>query len=242
MTDTPAEAENDWTQAKKKDLLKQLRLTLAENRQLKQSVERLMRKQGQAATARHPGHADDFVPCGWPEQHGIAIPRADGYFQSGTAWVRILHGVITHAGFKNQSILASLIEKGVLDDGSQTHASIYADWRAAFYAVTEAARYSNVGTGDPEAWSKEDRFAKLLEKIDRKDLRLVDILVSSHPTEKQVIGVCANREPFLDAFRRMADAINTINRDADEYRQNPNAWSEANREMRQKKREGINAA
>ena len=204
----------DWQKANKKQLLEKLVPLLQENVRLRDSVGRLMKTRGEPFVIQHHGHEDDFVPAGWAERHCIKIPRADGFFESKVGWVRIRNGVITMAGLKNQSILESLISRELLDAGSENQANVYSDWRAAFFSRVEAARYSDSGVGNPDAWSKEDRFSKLLKAVDRVQLRYVDILITRHPKEKDVGIANTDPQPFIRAFEKMALAMAQINRDA----------------------------
>ena len=207
---------DDWNKANKKQLLAKLLPTLAENARLKDSVDRLLKKHSTPPIVRHLGRSDDFVPVGWIERHGIDVPRADGYFESPVAWVRIVHGVITNAGLKNQSLLSVMIARDILDSGAEHHAKLYKDWRAAFFARHEAARYSDVGSGDPDAWSKEDRFSKLLRAVERKTLRYIDAIVAPNPKEKHLASLNTDPAPFVKEFSVLARAINQINGDADD--------------------------
>lgn len=209
--------QDDWRRATRKQLIEKLLPTLEENQRLRESVERLMKAREAAPVLHHFSKPDDFVPAGWPERHGLIIPRADGYFESPKAWVRVIHGVITNAGLKNQSILSVMIAAKKLNERADKYANLYIDWRAAFFARIEAARYSDEGSGDPDAWSKEDRFSKLLKAVDRVHLRRVDVIVTSRPKEKDVAAYHDKPADFVDSFRKMARAVNQINRDADEY-------------------------
>jgi hypothetical protein len=207
----------DWSKAKRPQLLAKVESLSDENRSLRQSVGRLMKRQGNVPVLQHGGRDDDFVPAGWVERHHISIPRSDGFFESDEAWVRITKGTITIAGLKNQSILSLLIAAEKLSPEAERDAKLYMDWRAAFFARIEAARYSNVGSGDPEAWTKEDRFSKLLKAVEREQLRCVDIIVKSKPKERDLSRLNDDPESFLEAFRIAARAISKINKDADAY-------------------------
>lgn len=204
----------DWRRATKKQLLDKLLPTLDENRRLRESVERLMKCRPATPAFHHAGRPDDFVPAGWPERHGVVIPRADGYFESPKAWLRVTHGVITNAGLKNQSILSLMTGRRQIDEGGEKLAYVYVDWRAAFFARVEAARYSDEGTGDPDAWSKEDRYSKLLKAVDRRDLRRVDTIVTSRPKEKDVASYHARPAEFIASFQNVVQAMLKINQDA----------------------------
>lgn len=235
MTDSlPIDEPIDgWRKAKKSALLAALLPTLAENARLRDSLARLMKAQSQPPALQHHGHPEDFVPPGWAERHGVAIPRADGYFESGKAWVRIERGIITNASLKNQSLLSLMIDRELLDGGAESSSTLYMDWRAAYYARVEALRYSDVGTGDPEAWGKEDRFSKLMLAVERKYLRVVDLIVTAKPKERDVEALNGDPTPFIDAFDRMSRAMREINRQADEYLENPAAWAAENRRRRE---------
>lgn len=204
------DAGQDWSKAPKKKLLE-------ENERLRKTVARLMQNQKRTVTTTFPFHPDDFVPIGWPERYGIAIPRADGLFESAEAWVRVTHGVITGAGLKNQSILSVMILGRLLSTSAELYAKTYTDWRAAFFARIEAARYCDEGCGDPEAWSKEDRYSKLVHRVERKYLRYVDAIVHSRPTEKHIHSLNGDPTPWVQGFERMANAVHQINREADAY-------------------------
>jgi hypothetical protein len=207
----------DWAKASKGQLHKALLKQTEENQRLRESVARLMKRQGNVVPALHRGEPEDFVPVGWVERHGIEIPRADGYFESSLGWVRVKTGIITNAGLKNQSVLSLMILKGLFDSGAERDANMYMDWRAAFFARVEAARYSNEGIGDPDSWSKEDRFSKLLKAVERRVLRRVDAIVTSYPKEKDIKLFNEDAEVYIQAFRRMAKAMTQINRDADKF-------------------------
>lgn len=207
----------DWRRANKKQLLEKLLPTLEENERLRESVTRLMNSRQAPTIIHHISHPDDFVPAGWPERYGITIPRADGYFESERAWLCVTHGVIASAGLKNQSLIAMVVAAGKLPERAEKHANVYMDWRAAFFARIEAARYSNEGTGDPEAWSKEDRFSKLLHLVARLHLRRVDAMVTARPKEKDIAAFNKRPDEFLESFKITVQAISKINRNADQY-------------------------
>lgn len=214
----------DLRKAKKKQLLAMLLKIIPQNRRLRAAVSRMTKLSTQPPVIRHISHEDDFVPTGWAEQHGIHIPRAEGIFESATAWVRITHGVITGAGLKNQSILSMMISVDLLEGNRATHyANVYVDWRAAFFARIEAARYSNEGTGDPNAWSKEDRFSKLLHAVERDCLQIIDSIVKPRPKAKEIAGFHDDHELYVDSFKTLIRSINQINKDADDYLEKKNA-------------------
>ena len=110
----------------KPELRAALKASLERIHDLCGTVERLLR-QARPASIRHVSHEDDAVPSGWAEQHGIHIPRADGIFDSTTAWVRVSHGVVTGAGLKNQSILSMMISLRLVDEGEERSAMLAGD-------------------------------------------------------------------------------------------------------------------
>ncbi|QEH36521.1 hypothetical protein OJF2_51050 [Aquisphaera giovannonii] len=206
----------DLRKAKKKRLLTLLLKVLGQNKRLKETVGRLTRLSGQPPVIRHPSHEDDFVPAGWTERHGIEIPRADGVFDSGTAWVRIKYGVIVGAGLKNQSILSLAISLDLLDQGAEHHANLYRDWRAAFLSRLDPSRSGDEGSDNPDAWSKEDRYSKLIHRIGKEYLDAMDCIVASRPKAKQLAAFQAKQDGFVGAFKVVAKAMVEINQEAEQ--------------------------
>jgi hypothetical protein len=213
---TTGQGTSDVRKANKKQLLALLVPTLEENECLRKSVARLSKLSMQTPILRHVTRPDDFVPAGWTEQHRIEIPRADGLFESSTAWVRITHGVIVNAGLKNQSILSVMISMNLLDQGANRHGSLYTDWKAAFLSRLDPTKSGGKGDDNPDAWSKEDRYSKLLRRVDPDYLSAMDCMVAPRPKAKHLIAFQFHQKEFAEAFELVAKAMNEINRDAEE--------------------------
>ena len=157
------------------------------------------------------------MPAEWAERHGISTPRADGIFESPEAWIRVKHGVIVGAGLKNQSILLLAVSLGLLDQGAERHGSLYKDWRAAFLSCVDPAKWSaEEGRGDPEAWSKEDRYSKLQRRVDQDSIAAMDSIVAGRPKAKHLAAFQARQQAFVEAFHTVAKAMSAINQEADE--------------------------
>ncbi len=207
----------DLATASKPELRAVLKTTIEKNKTLSDSVARLLRQSNTASIINHPSRPDDFVPGGWTEQHGINVPRADGIFESPTAWVRIAHGVITGAGLKNQSILSMMISLRLIDDGEERSARLYTDWKTAFLSTVDSVKWSaEEGRGDPEAWSKEDRYSKLLHRVDQDCLFAMDAIVAEKPKAKPLAAFRSHQPKFVKALGIVVKAIRDINREADE--------------------------
>jgi hypothetical protein len=202
---------------KKSELKKILQSSLRELEGLRESIGRLLRAAASPTVLRHQSHRDDFVPVGWSEQHGIHIPRADGIFESATAWVRISHGVITGAGLRNQSILSVMISLRLVDEGEERSAMFYTDWKTAFLSGVDPVKWTaERGRGDPDAWSKEDRYSKLLHRVDQDCLFAMDAIVAVKPKAKHLAAFRNNQSKFVDALGFVVKAIRDINREAEE--------------------------
>lgn len=204
-----AEPKSEWEGVPRKKIIDEVT-------RLRDSVSRLSRTSAQPAILRHASHTDDFVPAGWSERNGIEIPRADGIFESPTAWVRIKHGVIIDAGLKNQSILSLMVSMELLDAGWVNRAAQYKDWRTAFLASVDPVKWTaEEGRGDPETWSKEDRYSKLQRRVDQDHIAAMDCIVSGRPKARQLAAFQANQEAFVGAFKTVAQAMAEIDREAE---------------------------
>jgi hypothetical protein len=200
----------------KPELRAALKASLERIHELLGTVERLLRQSSRPATIRHISHEDDAVPSGWAEQHGISIPRADGIFDSPTAWVRVSHGVITGAGLKNQSILSMMISLRLVDEGEERSAMLYTDWKTAFLSCVDPVKWTaENGRGDPEAWGKEDRYSKLLHRVDQDCLFAMDAMVTNKPKAKHLSAFRNNQPKFVGAFKVVVNAIRAINQEAE---------------------------
>lgn len=217
----------DLRKARKKHLLAMLLKAVGQNRQLRATVARLSKLSTQPPVLRHAGHADDSVPPGWAERHGIVLPRAEGVFESATAWVRVKHGAIVVAGLKNQSILHLAISLDLLDQGAERHGSLYRDWRAAFFSRLDPTRSGGEGSDTPDAWSKEDRYSKLLHRVDQEYIAAMDAIVALKPKARHLAAFHgpknATKEQvdeaqgvFVAAFLTVARAMAAINREAEQ--------------------------
>lgn len=206
----------DVEAASKPELRAALKDCLEELKGLRDSVGRLLKQHTRSAPA-HQGNPADFVPAGWPAQYGISIPRADGIFESAAAWVRVSHGVITGAGLKNQSILSMMISLRLVDEGEERSASLYADWKAAFLSCVDSVKWTvEGGRGDPHAWGKEDRYSKLLHRVDQDCLFAMDAIVAEKPRAKHLAAFKNNQSKFAGALSTVIQAIREINREAEE--------------------------
>lgn len=211
-------AEFDWKTAKKPELRVALKTALEELKILRDSVGRLLRQSPAPTVTSHTSREDDSVPAGWAERHGVTIPRADGIFESATAWLRIKHGVIVGAGLKNQSILLLAISLELLDQGAEHHGGLYKDWKSAFLSRLDPTKSGEAGSDNPDAWSKEDRYCKLLRRVEPDYLAAMDCIVSAHPRAKHLAAFQGNQAQFIEAFNLVARTMNEINRDAEAAR------------------------
>lgn len=201
--------KSEWKGISRKKLLDEVE-------RLRESVSRLL-KQPAALKASPVAHPDDFVPAGWTERHDIAIPRAEGIFESQTAWVRIKHGIIVGAGLKNQSILSLMVSMDLLDDGWVNRGHQYKDWRAAFLSSVDPSTWTaEEGRGDPEAWSKEDRYSKLQRRVDQDHIAAMDSIVASRPKARHLAAFHAKQHDFVEAFKVVGRAMGEIDREAEE--------------------------
>lgn len=213
MTDTD---QIDLENASKPELRAALKKAIENVEKLKDAVGRMMRQSNTAPVINHPSRPDDFVPAGWAEQYGISIPRADGIFESTTAWVRVAHGVVTGAGLKNQSILSVMISLRLVDEGEERSARLYTDWKTAFLSCVDSVKWSaDEGRGDPDAWGKEDRYSKLLHRVDQDCLFAMDAIVAEKPKAKHLSAFRNNQQKFVEALRMVVATIREINREAE---------------------------
>ena len=185
-----------------------------ENEGLRESVARLLRQANPPPAGRAPHHPDDFVPAGWAERHGVAIPRADGVFESAAAWVRVKHGVIVAGGLRSRSILSLAVSLDLLDQGAEHHGSLYRDWKAAFLSRLDPGTSGEGGIDNPDGWSKEDRYSKLLRRVDQDNLAAVDCMVAARPKARHLAAFQGNQGAFVTAFRTVASAMAAITREA----------------------------
>lgn len=207
----------DVETASKPELRAAIKSYLGELKDLRDSVGRLLRQSAAPITVRNVSREDDFVPAGWAEQHGISIPRSDGIFESASAWVRVSHGVITGAGLKNQSILSMMISLSLVDEGEERSATLYVDWKTAFLSGVDPVKWTaERGRGDPEAWGKEDRYSKLLHRVDQDCLFAMDAIVAAKPKAKHLAAFRNNQSKFTHALAVVVKAIREINREAEE--------------------------
>lgn len=216
MQDSNIGTEIDPDTATKAELKAAVKATLPELVKLRDSVGRLLRQAPVPKVPCHPGRDDDTVPPGWPERHGVAIPRADGIHESPEAWVRVKGGTIVGAGLKNQSILLLMVSLGLLDQGAEHHGNLYKDWRAAFLSKLDPTKSGEPGGGDPEAWSKEDRYSKLLHRLDKDLVTAMDSIVASRPKSRHLAAFQDHQKVFSGAFLLVADAMRAINREAED--------------------------
>lgn len=200
----------------KKRLLDLLLKLVRQNRNLKASVCRLSQATGSQAVLRHAGRDDDAVHPGWVERHGITIPRADGVHESAEAWVRVKNGIIVGAGLKNQSILLHMISLDLLDQGAEHHGSLYKDWRAAFLSRLDPSKSGEPGGDHPHAWSKEDRYSKLIHRQEKDLLEAMDAIVAARPKARHLAAFHGNQDVFVAAFLKVANTMRDINREAEQ--------------------------
>lgn len=158
----------------------------------------------------------DVVTNEWLKRYGIHIPRADGIFESSEAWVRIKNGNIIGAGLKNQSILFMAISFGLLDQGAAHDGNLYKDWRAAFLSRLDPSKSGDEGSDNPDAWSKEDCYSKLLHRVDQDNLEAMNCIVALKPRAKHLAAFQANQHAFIAAFQLVAVAMAEIKRNAED--------------------------
>jgi hypothetical protein len=199
---------------KKPELKTRLKDSLQELDRLRESVGRLIKQSNTPYPIKCHNPDGDSVPDGWAARHGITIPRADGIFESASAWVRVKHGVIVGAGIKNQSILCLAISLSLLDQGAEHHGNLFKDWRAAFLSRLDPSRSGQSGSDNPDAWSKEDRYSKLLHRVDQDHLAAMDAIVAIRPKARHLAAFQANQNAFVAAFETVARAMVDINDEA----------------------------
>ena len=218
-----AEAPSEWKGVPRQQIIDEVG-------RLRETVRRLLRQPSPTPGTGHGWHPDDFVPAGWAERHGVSVPRADGIFESPEAWVRLKHGVIVGAGLKSQSILSLAVSLGKLDQGAEFHANLYRDWRAAFFSRLDPTRSGGKGSDSPEAWSKEDRYSKLLHRIDQDHIAAMDGIVAEKPKARHLAAFHGKKNAtkeeidkaqaaFVQAFHTVVSAMVEINREADDARE-----------------------
>jgi hypothetical protein len=208
--------QDDVESLNKPELKNKLIASLQELTHLRDSVGRLLRQANPPLVVSQRCHPSDFVPSGWTEQYGINIPRADGIFESPTAWVRVIHGVITGAGLKNQSILSMMFSLRLVDEGEERSARLYSDWKAAFLSCVDSVKWTvEGGRGDPAAWGKEDRYSKLLHRVDQDSLFAMDAIVADRPKAKHLAAFKNNKPKFVEALVTVVETIREINREAE---------------------------
>lgn len=209
--------QDDVESLKKPELRAMLNASLEELDRLRPAMARLLKRQDPISAPRHTSHPDDAVPAGWAERHGISVPRADGIFECAAAWVRVRHGVVVGAGLKNRSILMLAVSLGLLDQGAEHHGNLYRDWRAAFLSRLDPGTSGGGGSGDPLAWSKEDRYSKLLHLVKERDyLDAMDAMVAGRPKARHLAAFQHDQAAFVGAFKAVARAMVEVNRQADE--------------------------
>ncbi|WP_435018478.1 hypothetical protein TA3x_000452 [Tundrisphaera sp. TA3] len=160
---------------------------------------------------------EDVVSDTWLQRHKLPRPTAPGLYESDTAWIRVdCARRITHAASKDPSLLSWMLAKGQVEPQAEWYGKVYLDWRSAHYAKAEAARYSDAGCGDPDAWGKEDRYCKLLRALKASQvLRYVNIVVASRPLDRDLDAFVDDPSPFVDAVEWLMAAMHRINEDAD---------------------------
>ncbi|QEL14772.1 hypothetical protein [Limnoglobus roseus] len=203
----------DFSKATKPELRKALQAALTANVSLTDAVGRLLRRPEPPAP-RQQSREEDTVPAGWAERNGISIPRAEGIHESREAWVRVKSGVIVGAGLKNQSILLLMVSLRLLDQGAEHHGNLYKDWRAAFLSRVDPTKSGEPGGGNPNAWSKEDRYSKLIHRLDKDLLAAMDSIVAVRPKAKHLAAFQGHQETFAGAFMQVVNAMRDINREA----------------------------
>ncbi|WP_435008002.1 hypothetical protein P12x_005269 [Tundrisphaera lichenicola] len=204
-----AKAKDPWKGVPRKKIIDEVY-------RLRDAVRRLIPQSPAPSLPVVAGRGDDSVPTGWAERHGITIPRAEGVFESVAAWVRVKNGVIIGAGLKNQSILSLAISLDLLDQGAEHHGNLYRDWRAAFLSRLDPATSGDAGSDGSEAWTKEDRYSKLIHRVEKDYLNAMDCIVASRPKAKHLAAFQANQEAFVEAFKIVAKAMVEINHEAEQ--------------------------
>lgn len=182
----------------------------------RETIGRLLKQAPPPKLPYHQGHPDDTVTPGWVERHGISIPRADGIFESPGAWVRVKNGIVIGAGLKNESILLHMISLELLDQGAEHHGNLYKDWRAAFLSRLDPTKSGEPGGDNPEAWTKEDRYSKLIHRLDKDLLHAMDSIVAARPKARHLAAFQGNQGTFATAFMTVVNAMRDINREAED--------------------------
>jgi hypothetical protein len=205
----------DVDTAKTPELRAALKTSISECERLRDSVSRLMRHPS-ASRSSLTTHPDDTVTADWLGRHGIRVPRADGVHDSPEAWVRIKNGVIVGAGLKNQSILTLMISLELLDEGAERHGNLYKDWRAAFLSRVDPSKSGDKGSDGFEAWTKEDRYSKLVHAVEKDYISAMDCIVAGRPKARHLAAFEAEKGAFANIFKVVARAMAVIEKDAED--------------------------
>ncbi|OWK42176.1 hypothetical protein FRUB_04254 [Fimbriiglobus ruber] len=93
---------------------------------------------------------------------------------------------------------------------------LYTDWKMAFLSGVDPVKWTaENGRGDPDAWGKEDRYSKLLHRVDQDSLFAMDAIVAVKPRAKHLSAFRNNQTRFVEALGVVVRTIRDINREAD---------------------------
>lgn len=161
----------------------------------------------------------DLVTPDWLRLHGIVIPRAEGVFESESAWVKTdAQGRVVAASEKDRSVLAYLVAQGDLNELHRYYALVFVDLWNAFLRKTQhyanpvyAAEFFGADPGDS---SFGGLYLKVCRKLGRGHEKTVKR--GLQPVSPATAGL--NVTTYRMAFDALARAVNEARVDAEEGR------------------------
>lgn len=154
----------------------------------------------------------DVVNPEWLTRHHVTIPRATGFFESETAWVKTDHtGAIIEAGEKDQSALAYLIAREILDHYHAQYAMMFQDMHQCFF---RKYGYAALSTYTLEFFSSfsvdqlDEVYERVCNDIGKKQVRaILFVTVTPVSTVGIVAKLNAHHREYRTAFDHLAQAI-----------------------------------
>lgn len=154
----------------------------------------------------------DIVTAEWLTRHRVAIPRAAGVFDSPTAWVRVAPGgTIIAAGEKDQTVLAWLVDHGILEWADLDYGVSYVTCRAAQRSLRKATGYKSclhlptLSGGDGLTCEQAaDVFSLITRELGRKNCEIIEYACDTTRTPDTPFNY---RPPFREAFSALARAF-----------------------------------
>jgi hypothetical protein len=165
--------------------------------------------------------ASDVVNNQWLTRHGIRIPRASGVFQSKSAWVKTnTTGDIVAAGEKDQTVLAWLVEKQILNSGDVDYGIAYVTCRSAERAYRKERGYKSSldlpflsgGTG-LSCEQAAQVFCLMRRYIGQRNCSIIEYCCDHIRTSDDV-----KNQPYRKAFTALAKAFDTAIKEVREGR------------------------